>query len=227
MSQIEHGAESFTRHPGDSVPEFRELFEAAPGCFLALDPDLRIVAVSDAYLNATMTERSDIVGRELFEVFPDNPDDPSADGVANLGASLERVIRQRVSDTMEVQHYDIRRPREQGGGFEVRYWTPVNSPVLDSAGDLAYIIHCVVDVTDRLRTEQELETARTSREVLAERDRIARSLNDSVIHRLFANGLSLLGSVKQVEDPEVAAAIQSVIDDLDATIKEIRSTIFS
>ena len=73
-------------------PDFRSLFEASPGCLLVLDTDLRIVAVSDAYLGATMTCRSDIVGRPLFEVFPDNPDDPTADGVANLGASLARVI---------------------------------------------------------------------------------------------------------------------------------------
>ena len=72
-------------------PDFRALFEAAPGLYLVLDPELRIVAASDAYLDATMTRREEIVGRDLFDVFPDNPDDPGADGVSNLAASLERV----------------------------------------------------------------------------------------------------------------------------------------
>src|SRR5919109_3131584 len=71
--------------------DFRSLFEAAPGCFLVLDPELVIVAVSDAYLRATMTRREDILGRGMFEVFPDNPDDPDATGVGNLRASLARV----------------------------------------------------------------------------------------------------------------------------------------
>ena len=106
--------------------DFRALFESAPGCYLVLDPGLVIVAVSDAYLHATMTRREDILGRGLFEVFPDNPDDPEATGVGNLRASLDRVRHGRVPDTMAVQKYDIRRPEAEGGGFEVRYWSPLN-----------------------------------------------------------------------------------------------------
>src|SRR4029077_13039882 len=109
--------------------DFRRLFEAGPGLYLVLDDALRIVAVSDAYLAATMTKREEILDRGIFEAFPDNPDDELATGVSNLRASLERVRRNRVADTMAVQKYDIQRPAEQGGGFEVRYWSPLNSPV--------------------------------------------------------------------------------------------------
>ncbi|MDQ3993971.1 MAG: ATP-binding protein [Actinomycetota bacterium] len=145
-------------------PNFRALFEAAPGLYLVLDPEFRIVAVSDAYLEATMTRREDILGRDIFDVFPDNPDDPAATGVANLRASLERVRRHRAPDTMAVQKYDIRRPSEEGGGFEVRYWSPVNCPVLDGRRQLAYVIHRVEDVTEFVRlkergSEQEAVTA--------------------------------------------------------------------
>ena len=52
------------------TPDFRALFEAAPGLYLVLSPDFRIVAVSDAYTRATMTKREAIVGRCLFDVFP-------------------------------------------------------------------------------------------------------------------------------------------------------------
>jgi PAS domain-containing protein len=121
--------------------DFRSLFESAPDCYLVLDPELVIVAVSDAYLRATMTRREDILGRGLFEVFPDNPDDPDATGVGNLRASLDRVRGGLMPDTMAVQKYDIRRPEADGGGFEVRYWSPLNSPVLDASGALACIIH--------------------------------------------------------------------------------------
>jgi PAS domain-containing protein len=71
--------------------DYRALFEAAPGSYLVINPDLMIVAVSDAYLRDTMTSRDDLLGKHIFEAFPDNPDDPEATGVANLRASLDRV----------------------------------------------------------------------------------------------------------------------------------------
>jgi PAS domain-containing protein len=126
-------AEQDPTHPLD----FRALFESAPGCCLVLDPELMIVAVSDAYLHATMTRRENILGRGLFEVFPDNPDDPEATGVGNLRASLDRARHHRVPDTMAVQQYDIRRPDAEGGGFEIRYWSPLNTPVLGQTGSLS------------------------------------------------------------------------------------------
>jgi signal transduction histidine kinase/ActR/RegA family two-component response regulator len=149
--------------------DFSSLFEAAPGLYLVLDPDLVIVAVSDAYLRATMTDRERILGRGLFEVFPDNPDDPEATGEGNLRASLARVARDRVPDSMAVQQYDIRRPEADGGGFEVRYWSPYNSPVLGPDGDLAYIIHSVEDVTEFVRLK-ELGSEQQQRTTSLQRD---------------------------------------------------------
>lgn len=136
-------------------PDFRTLFESAPGSYLALTPALVIVAVSDAYLQATMTRREEILGRHLFDVFPDNPHDATATGVSNLRASLTRVLQHRVPDAMAVQKYDIRRPDTEGGEFEERYWSPINTPVFSPSGEVAYIIHRVEDVTDRKRAEEE------------------------------------------------------------------------
>jgi signal transduction histidine kinase/ActR/RegA family two-component response regulator len=137
-----------------SEPDFRALFEAAPGLYLVLRPDLTIVAASQAYLNATMTRREDIIGRGIFEVFPDNPDDPGASGVSNLRASLNRVLQLRKPDTMAVQKYDVRRPAAEGGGFEERFWSPLNAPVLGPDGAVAWIIHQVEDVTEFIRLKQ-------------------------------------------------------------------------
>lgn len=106
-----------------ATPDFQMLFRSAPGLYLVLDPGLIIVAVSDAYLRATMTQREEILGRGIFEVFPDNPDDPAATGVSNLRASLQRVLQSKVSDTIAVQKYDIRRPQSEGGAFEERTWS--------------------------------------------------------------------------------------------------------
>src|SRR5436309_1135133 len=135
--------------------DFQALFESAPGLYLVLTPALTIVAVSDAYLKATMSKREEILRRGLIEVFPDNPDDPAATGVRNLRASLDRVLTHRAPDTMAVQKYDIRRPESEGGGFEERYWSPVNSPVLGADDNVAYLIHRVEDVTEFIRLKQE------------------------------------------------------------------------
>ncbi len=138
-------------------PDFRAMFESAPGLYLVLDPDLVIVAASDAYLRATMTQRIEVIGRGVFDVFPDNPDDPATEGVRNLRASLTRVLRERTRDSMTVQKYDVQRPESEGGGFDERFWSPCNSPVLHADGSVAYVIHQVDDVTDFIRLEQERE----------------------------------------------------------------------
>ena len=142
-------------------PDFRLLFECAPNLNVVLSPELKIVAVTDAYLKATLTTRDEIVGKYLFDAFPDNPADVSANGVSNLRASLERVLSKRAVDAMPVQRYDVRRPLSEGGGFEQRFWKPINTPVFDPQGNVAYIVHRVEDVTD-LVASQRSEAEQTS-----------------------------------------------------------------
>jgi diguanylate cyclase (GGDEF)-like protein/PAS domain S-box-containing protein len=163
---------------GDEVPAalsllpcsaLRRVFNATSVPYLIMAPDFTIVAANDAYLAATLTRREDIVGRGMFEVFPDNPQDPQAHGVAALTASLQRVLLTRQSDTMPVQKYDIRQPPEQGGGFTERYWSPVNSPVLDDAGNVTYIIHRVEDVSDFVRLKSLIDAGTEDTDALNRR----------------------------------------------------------
>lgn len=145
----------------DPASDFRALFEGSPNLYLVLDPDLRIAAVSDAYCQATMTNRKAILGRGVFDVFPDNPADPQATGVSNLRSSLERVLQFRRPDAMALQKYDILLPLAEGGGFAERYWSQHNTPVLDNRGEVAWIIHRVEDVTERQKTEEGLKQEST------------------------------------------------------------------
>ena len=76
-----------------------------------------------------------------------------------------------------------------------------------------------------------LERARAQEEreqlvVLEDRERIARDLHDVVIQRLFATGMQLQGAVPHAPRPEVAKRINAAVDDLDATIRDIRRSIF-
>ncbi|WP_250455367.1 PAS domain S-box protein [Caballeronia sp. ATUFL_M2_KS44] len=138
-------------------PDFRLLFEATPVPYLILTPDFIMVAANEARLRATMSTRAQILGKNVFEVFPDNPDDPTATGVRNLRASLSRVLRNKVPDAMAVQRYDIPVRDSAEEEFEVRYWSPLNTPILDSSGEVVYIIHQVEDVTERVLKQQAIE----------------------------------------------------------------------
>jgi signal transduction histidine kinase len=144
-----------------ACPDYRALFESAPGLYLVLNPDLVIVAASDAYLHATKTSRDGIVGRGIFEAFPGNP---AGAGMPNLRASLNRVLRSGQPDAMAVQRYDMARP--DGSGFDERHWSPVNLPVLAADGTVLYIIHRVEDVTEFLQRAPAGDEQRVTEELL-------------------------------------------------------------
>ena len=167
--------------------DYELLFEESPDVLLVLLPDsprFTAVAATKARLQVTHTTLADTVGRGLFEMFPDNPNDLSANGTSNLRASLDRVLITKAPDTMAVQKYDIPLP---AGGFEVKYWSPRNLPILSDDGQVLYILHRVVDVTDLVRAGeigQELRgrTHDMEREVLrrsAELDAANRELREA------------------------------------------------
>lgn len=136
--------------------------EALPGKFMVLDAnDLTIVSASDEYLAATMRKREGIKGHHLFDAFPADPNETDQDGVTTLQRSLTRVIESRHADSMAVQRYPIPRPTEQGGGFEERFWSVVNSPIFGYEGNVAYIIHRVEDITDFVRLAERHHNADT------------------------------------------------------------------
>ena len=160
--------------------DFRALFANAPGAFLVLAPDadFTIRAASEKYLADTATKGAAIVGRPMFDVFPDPPGDPRATGEANLRASLKRAIATGRPDHMPVQHYPIRRA---DGSWEERHWKPVNTPVRGADGRIAAIIHAVEDVTELVRLERSEREALVERDYAIERERLILQLQEQTI----------------------------------------------
>ena len=140
------------RQPSAGAPailqQFQDEFDHSPHPYMLLDPGpgLLIVDINAAYAAATLIDRAEVVGKSLFEVFPDNPDDPMADGVNNLYASLKIVARTSQPHAMAVQRYDI---RDGDGHFVERHWQPINTPIHDDQGHLVFLLHHVEDVTDQ------------------------------------------------------------------------------
>lgn len=115
---------------------------------LLLDTELNIWAANPPYLQATGRHLDELMGRHMFDAFPDNPDDPDADGVASLSASLERVLRSGRSHNMIVQRYDVPTGPEASRRFLKRVWTPTNTPVRDERSRVVGAFHRVRDVSE-------------------------------------------------------------------------------
>lgn len=131
--------------------QLQDLFLAAPGMFVLLRPDaeFRILAASKDYLDTSHSDES-ILGRPIFDVFPDNPGIGGSQAAKTLGASFEKVIATRLPDQMATLRYDVRGPFNEADEFLERYWTPLNVPILGKRGEVEFILH---------RVEEQMATA--------------------------------------------------------------------
>ncbi|MFE9877850.1 PP2C family protein-serine/threonine phosphatase [Streptomyces sp. NPDC005784] len=115
-----------------------------------LTPQLVFVDANEDYLSNSGRSREQLVGRYLFDVFPDRPDDPAADGMRNLEASLRRVVETGERDAMALQRYDVE-SLDRPGVWQERYWSPVNAPVFGEDGTVVLVVHRVEEVTELIR----------------------------------------------------------------------------
>ncbi len=117
--------------------------------YLILNTKFDIAMVSAAYAKATKINAETVIGKNIFDVFPQVQGE---NAITNLRSSLDRVIKNKIADTMAVQKYNI--PSEQDEKvYEERYWSPLNIPIL--IGDkVHFIIHRVEDVTEFIKYKQ-------------------------------------------------------------------------
>ncbi|BFV55373.1 hypothetical protein KCMC57_up04770 [Kitasatospora sp. CMC57] len=131
--------------------DYRTVFHALPGMVALLTPDLVYADANDDFLRLSGRTREQLIGRYLFDVFPNNPNDPASTGARNLEASLRRVLASGERDTMALQRYDVESVTRPGE-WEERYWSPVNAPVLDGEGRTVLLVHRVEEITQLIRT---------------------------------------------------------------------------
>ena len=125
--------------------DYKLIFQAMPGMCLILDAAFNILAQNDDHARATLSIAKNVVGRNLFDAFPDNPYDSSATGVASVRQSLLKVLKTRQSDVMPIIRYDV---QPTLGGFQERYWMITNTPILGDDGFVRWIINRAEDATE-------------------------------------------------------------------------------
>lgn len=126
-------------------PDYKRIFDLMPGMCVILDASFNIVAQNEDHAKATLTAGMNIVGRWLFEVFPDNPDNKSANGVSAVRQSLLNVLQTRKPDVMPIVRYDVQPER---GQYQTRYWAITNTPILGEDGYVQWIINRAEDVSE-------------------------------------------------------------------------------
>ena len=94
-------------------------------------------------------------------------------------------------------------------------------------GDNQLVIAVIRDITERRAADAELQRARDELALVDDRERIARDLHDTVIQRLFAVGLSLQGALTRAAGDPAIERIELAVDEIDMTIRDIRSSIFA
>ncbi|MEV4448075.1 PP2C family protein-serine/threonine phosphatase [Streptomyces mirabilis] len=138
--------------------DYAEVFRALPSPALLLTPDMLAVDANRAYERVSGRSLAELLGRCVFDVFPDNPSDVRTGGPQVLRASLERVLATGEPDSMAVQKYSAEVP-DRPGVFEERYWSTVNIPLLDADGRVSLIVHRVEEVTALIRARRALGAA--------------------------------------------------------------------
>jgi two-component system sensor histidine kinase DevS len=194
---------------------FRSLLESAPDAIVISDRSGKIVMVNQQAEQVFGYGRGELIGLGIEDLVPDDVREQhvahraaftSAPSVRPMGVGL-----------------DLRARRKDGSLFPAEISL---SPIESDEGLL--VTSVVRDVTERRRAEEERERLMAEREAERERQRIGMDLHDGIIQSIYAVGLNLEEAAVDVrEDPDaVQARIDKAIDQLNDTIRDIRSYIF-
>ena len=190
---------------------FRTSFTNAPvGMTLTrLDQAGRRVIVEANESLAVMLDRpvESLIGTDIADI--SHPDDD----VENTQAAVR--MAEGYLDTYVTEKRYVR----SDGSY---VWVLLHATVIERSDDVLYLAH-LVDITDRRRRQSEQARLDT----MHDRERIARDLHDLVIQRLFAAGMKLQAVVPEMGSDLAVKRTNDTIDDLDATIRELRASIFS
>lgn len=205
--------------PGTEEPDFNAFFRHVPGVFVATDPEFTIAAASDDMLRKTFTWREPIDGRNLFDVFPDNPSTEPPGGVTRLKRLLRDVQVSGTTNSMSVMRYDIQDRTGGEGAWIEKYWTFISRPLVDRyCKAVLYVLTEVRDVTRivqlALWMEPREEMAHLAPEIQRTLQRIQEDVMSPLHHRervraQVAEEMRATGATPQLLVGELNALLRS------------------
>lgn len=144
---------------------------ATPCLFLLPDsPKFTVIDANEAYLQATGKQLTQVIGLRIFDIFPESSGDESQKRIKAFRSALENAFRLKKPSKIRLQRYDI---IPQGkSGTQTRFWNTDTIPILDGQGQVLYLVHSIIDVTDFV-TQQTRE------------EKESQSFHDSFAHPLF------------------------------------------
>ncbi len=114
-------------------------------------PGLVFVEVGGVDDVAAGRPRSGLIGRALFTLFPENPDDPSAEGVRHLYQALRGAAETGKEQSIPVFRYDV---QSADGTYGERWWRAQTRPIFDEEGRLLFVALLSADVTDEVLAQR-------------------------------------------------------------------------
>ncbi len=135
-----------------------DVFRLSPNAYMVLDREYRYVAANDAYLKATTSTLDALLGRNVFESFPNDPDDPNNESLMVLRRSLERAMTTGETDVLALLPYRVPTATPTGVALEERYWSATHTPLKDASGEVTHLLQHTVDITDLQRLRQAVES---------------------------------------------------------------------
>lgn len=163
---------------------YATVFKHSPiGCYLlSTTPEITILDVNDSFLHNVSLTREQMIGKELFEVFPDNPNDPEDTGIEALGRSIALAVATGQAQLMPVQRFPIKKTLANGETvFEERFWSASNTPIYDEEGHMACIYHATIEITKQVRAEAALRRSEREAVEAAQRTEAERHRLDAVL----------------------------------------------
>ncbi len=136
--------------------DYADVLRSVPQRILVLKadvPEFTIVEASEEYLNLVTMEHEELVGRSIFEVFPEDETGSATTEQFRLRAALEEVLASGRRHALSVYRYDLADPQVPDRTFE-RYWSTTLIPILDDVGEVRFVVVRVEESTDLVFRER-------------------------------------------------------------------------
>jgi len=211
--------------PGTTKPDFQALFRHLPGIFVATAPDFTIAAASDDMRRKTFTWREEILGRDIFEVFPDNPLEEYPHSTKKFQASLRDVFASGATHSMRVLRYDIQDRLGDGAWIE-KYWSVISRPVIDRSNrEVLYVLTEGRDITRITHLALWLERIGTGAELAPDMQRTVERVQQDAMRQ--APRLELVRARLAEEMKLTGATPETLIGELKALLRTPENRLYA